>query len=339
MTQRAAPLISVVIPTFNSERYIMGAIASVLRQSYRNVEVLVIDDGSTDRTCALVADVGDPRVRLFEQEHGGPAAARNAGVTIAGGEYVAFLDADDRWLSDKLAVDLATLALHDHRIAIVYSWFYCVDDNGTILNRSAARDFSNKGFEALLRHDNILIPSAVTLHRSIFDAVGAFALNCNHEDHKFILRACKDFPIYATRRRNVVYRRSVEGRCRALLKDAANATAQELGTVQYLRPHISDEQHALLYCTQMRSLVCSFLMYGFFNHAKRLYRDTGGRALRKGIKGWIAWISLLSGLNILLAIRLIVQSVAAYFEPACTRNEIAALYRLAPDSNTLPCQS
>jgi glycosyltransferase involved in cell wall biosynthesis len=95
------PVVSVVIPTYNRAETIGRAIDSVLRQSYRNIEVIVVDDGSTDATSAVLARYGE-RIISVEQENGGPSAARNTGVRESSGEIVAFLDSDDTWHPDKI---------------------------------------------------------------------------------------------------------------------------------------------------------------------------------------------------------------------------------------------
>jgi glycosyltransferase involved in cell wall biosynthesis len=100
------PLISCIVPVFNGERYLGQALDSILLQTYRPIEVIVIDDGSTDGMRQLVTSYGD-RVRYFWQPNAGPPRARNFGLRLAQGEFVAFLDADDLWLPDKLSFQMA----------------------------------------------------------------------------------------------------------------------------------------------------------------------------------------------------------------------------------------
>jgi len=95
------PLISCIVPVFNGERYLAEALNSILAQTYRSLEIVVADDGSTDATAALVASYGD-RVRYVWQPNAGPAAARNLGISVVQGELVAFLDQDDLWHPEKL---------------------------------------------------------------------------------------------------------------------------------------------------------------------------------------------------------------------------------------------
>lgn len=101
-------LISVIIPVYNGECYVAEAIDSVLNQTYKNIELIVIDDGSTDGTAAIVKNYEN--IIYFYQENRGLGAARNQGVDLAKGEYLAFLDADDYWLPEKLEQQLAQLS-------------------------------------------------------------------------------------------------------------------------------------------------------------------------------------------------------------------------------------
>lgn len=96
------PLISCIVPVYNGELYLREAIDSILAQTYRPLEIIVVDDGSTDATPDVVAGYGD-RLRYIRQPNAGPGAARNHGLNLAQGEFIAFLDADDLWHPDKLA--------------------------------------------------------------------------------------------------------------------------------------------------------------------------------------------------------------------------------------------
>jgi glycosyltransferase involved in cell wall biosynthesis len=101
------PLVSVVVPVHNGERYVGEAIRSILAQTYRPIEIIVIDDGSTDGSAAVAARY--PAVRTVSQPHAGPGAARNRGIELAQGACIGFLDADDLWTPDKLERQTAVL--------------------------------------------------------------------------------------------------------------------------------------------------------------------------------------------------------------------------------------
>lgn len=99
------PLVSVIVPVYNGARYIAEALGSVVAQAYRPVEIIAIDDGSTDGSAVIVQAF--PEVMYIRQDNAGTAAARNAGIAASTGEFIAFLDQDDRWTADKLSVQMS----------------------------------------------------------------------------------------------------------------------------------------------------------------------------------------------------------------------------------------
>ncbi len=150
-------LVSVIIAVFQGERYILGAVRSVLAQTHKNLEVWIVDDGSTDQTARLLATVADPRVHVLRQPNGGAAAARNLGLAHATGEYIAFLDHDDRWFPEKIATELAVLRSAPNPVGLTYSWYYAVDDNDRLLHAYLSTRFSGNVFDALLENDNFMM--------------------------------------------------------------------------------------------------------------------------------------------------------------------------------------
>ena len=106
-------MISVVIPSYNRENSIVEAVESVLNQTFKDIEVIIVDDGSTDKTCELIEQIDDERVRLLHQSHLGACAARNNGIQNAKGEYIAFHDSDDICRPDRLKIQLEILNAKD----------------------------------------------------------------------------------------------------------------------------------------------------------------------------------------------------------------------------------
>lgn len=127
MCQFNLPLVSVVIPVFNGAAFLAEAIGSVLNQTYTELECIVVDDGSTDNTAAIVKGFGN-KIRYIRKANGGVASARNLGVTAANGEYLAFLDADDIWLPEKLSRQVELLRARPD-LGLVYTGLYLVDEN------------------------------------------------------------------------------------------------------------------------------------------------------------------------------------------------------------------
>src|SRR5689334_21141299 len=108
----SGPLVTVVVPVYNTLPYVADALESALAQTHRELDVVVVDDGSTDGSSGVVVELAarEPRIRVVRQPNAGLAAARNAGLAAAAGEYVAFLDSDDLWLPEKLERQLAVAA-------------------------------------------------------------------------------------------------------------------------------------------------------------------------------------------------------------------------------------
>lgn len=120
-------MISVVIPLYNKEPIIEKTLNSVLFQDYSDFEVVLVDDGSTDNSVAIVESIGDPRIRLIKQENGGPSKARNTGVKNAKGDWIVFLDADDEFLPGALRMFYDAINSHPEFNFIDFSWY---TDNG-----------------------------------------------------------------------------------------------------------------------------------------------------------------------------------------------------------------
>ena len=168
------PLVSVIVPTHNREALVREAIESALSQTHREIEVIVVDDGSTDQTADSIAAISDSRIRLFTQSQSGPAAARNAGIEKARGEFVAFLDSDDLWESGKIAAQLAVFEKCPDAV-LVFSDARLGDTGRTAFTMREGRDASAGGdwFTRLLL-DNIIITSTVLAKKEAVVAAGGF---------------------------------------------------------------------------------------------------------------------------------------------------------------------
>jgi len=125
------PLVSIITPCFNSSKFITETINSVIHQSYENWEMIIIDDNSIDESKEVINNCikGDRRIKLIElQENVGPAIARNKGIEISKGNFIAFLDSDDSWLPSKLKRQI--LFMQTNSCALSFSSYYIVDENG-----------------------------------------------------------------------------------------------------------------------------------------------------------------------------------------------------------------
>ncbi|MGH7842869.1 MAG: glycosyltransferase family 2 protein [Candidatus Binataceae bacterium] len=166
--------VSVVIPVFNGEAVIGAAVESALAQRFDDFEVIVIDDGSTDATLRVLEGYRS-RLQLLQQENRGPAAARNAACRVARGRYLAFLDADDTWMPDKLAACVPLLD-RDGAAVLVFSDAIPVDGCGRRLRESYAGELGRAPSMAdLLTRWWPIVPSTAVLRRDAFVACGGFA--------------------------------------------------------------------------------------------------------------------------------------------------------------------
>ena len=121
-------LVSVIIPVFNGEKYIRCAIDSVLEQDYKPIEIIVIDDGSSDATLEILRDLGN-EISIYHQPNKGSAAARNLGIRMAKGSYIAFLDADDYWFPGKISAQMEALLATGCKMAFSRFLFWNVSDD------------------------------------------------------------------------------------------------------------------------------------------------------------------------------------------------------------------
>jgi glycosyltransferase involved in cell wall biosynthesis len=171
-----SPLVSVVIPAFNAADTIVETLVSVSQQTYRNLDIIVVDDGSTDDTSGLVLAHSrrDSRVRLVRKANGGVASARNEGIRSGRGTFVAFVDADDLWHPTKIAKQMPVLLAGGTAMALVYSPFRVIDTQGHVL--TSPLRFGANGW-VLYRHFHVNLignGSSILVRRDVLDEVGGY---------------------------------------------------------------------------------------------------------------------------------------------------------------------
>ncbi|MEA3412233.1 MAG: glycosyltransferase family A protein [Pseudomonadota bacterium] len=162
----AAPLVSCIVPAFNSERYLAEAIDSILAQTYQPIEVIVVDDGSVDGTSDIARCYGPP-VRLVTKSTQGPAATRNLGLHIARGTFVAFLDADDLWHREKLALQMARFETRPElEVSVTHAQMFWIDalENEARTYDDTTRTGAIPGYAT----------TTVLARRSLFERIGDF---------------------------------------------------------------------------------------------------------------------------------------------------------------------
>ena len=160
------PLVSIVIPTYNRRHFVGDAIESCLAQTHPRIEIIVVDDGSTDGTADFLRERYGERSRLITQENQGPGIARNRGIEASRGEYIHFLDADDQHLPDKIAIGLAVFRQRAD-IAVVYTYYQFVAADGqTPLDTPPFEHFSEEPFCEILRLTGNHILLSSTMYRA-----------------------------------------------------------------------------------------------------------------------------------------------------------------------------
>ncbi len=180
-----SPLVSVVLPTYNCAEFLPDSIGSVLSQTYRTYEVIVVDDGSTDVTKEALRPFLD-KIRYVDLgQNKGLPAARNTGIQLSRGEYIAFLDADDHWLPEKLKKNVECFQAHPE-VGMVYSRHINVDESGRPLGESAKRRLhSGNVFTRLFSDQNFILTSSVMVRKNVFETAGLFderLVNCQDWD-------------------------------------------------------------------------------------------------------------------------------------------------------------
>ena len=185
--QHLLPLVSVVIPTHNRAGVIGRAIHSVLHQTYPRIEIIVVDDRSTDATSAVLRGISTPSLKILKTSgtHGA-AAARNLGITQSSGDFIAFLDSDDAWEPRKIALQVARFHSGPPELGVVYAGMTAHHDDGTVTHRTP----QHRGwiFDVLQWRNKVSGASSVMVRRSVFDEVGLFDTS---------LPACEDWDLWA----------------------------------------------------------------------------------------------------------------------------------------------
>lgn len=187
--------VSVIIPSYNAEAFISETVDSALAQTYQDLEIIVVDDGSTDNTRRVLQQYGD-RIRYVYQRNSGVSMARNTGIAIATGEYIALLDHDDVFLPEKLEEQVKILDA-DPDVALVYSDSYLVDFSGKLLGRmfDGVQPHRGRVLPELFLNNFIPCLTAV-IRKQVLDKVGLFRPDLHIvEEYELFLRIAELYPV------------------------------------------------------------------------------------------------------------------------------------------------
>ena len=197
------PLVSVIIPAYNAERFIARTLQSVLAQTYTNLEVIVVDDGSGDGTAQIVKSIAqtDRRIIFLQQPNLGVAAARNLGISKSTGEFIAPIDADDLWYPENIVKQVQQMQ-SDSSVGLVYSWSVDIDENDALLGGFRAAKIEGEVYNTLVCHNFIGNASASLIRRSCLGKANPY--NCEMKLQN--AQGCEDWELYLRIAENYQFR-------------------------------------------------------------------------------------------------------------------------------------
>ena len=277
----STPLVSVVIPCYNQARFLGDAIRSVHQQTCRDVEVIVVNDGSTDETAEVAAQF--PDVRVITQDNRGLSAARNAGLAHSRGELIVFLDADDRLLPGAIETGAALLRA-DRGLAFAAGYSRFIAADGTPLPTEQPVRTADHPYRALMRRNSIRNPAMVMFRRAAIEETGGFDATVD---------ACADYEIYLrlSRRHPVRLHEAVVAEYRKhgtnMSLDAALMLRQLCIVLRRQRPHLTDPETRRAHHDGVRNV-------------QRYYGDRLATQIRLRIRTRSGWLGMLRDVAALL---------------------------------------
>lgn len=188
------PLVSVVIPAYNAASFITRTLASVSVQTYQRLEILVVDDGSCDRTPEIVKAYAqkDPRIKLLQQPNAGVAAARNFGIQSANGEFIAPIDADDVWHPEAMAKVMAQFLTGSAELGVVYTWSADIDEHNQQTGGFHAAEVDGDVYKTLICHNFLGNASSTVIRKACLDQVGGYDQHLKAQG----AQGCEDWDLY-----------------------------------------------------------------------------------------------------------------------------------------------
>ena len=195
-----------IIPVYNGEKTIIETIESVLKQTFTDWELIIINDGSTDQTLDIVNRIQDSRIQVVSYPNAGLSASRNRGIAKARGEYISFIDADDLWTADKLKFQLKALEENPQAV-LAYSWTDCIDESGQLLGPGSHSTVSGDVYATLLLNNFLENGSNPLIRTKVFTEVDGFDESLNSaEDWDMWLRLAARYPFVAVPFPHILYR-------------------------------------------------------------------------------------------------------------------------------------
>ena len=204
------PFFSIIIPVYNKEKFVKNTLDTVLNQTFQNYEVIVVNDGSTDNSLEILRSINDPRLKIFSQENQGAAASRNKGMEKATASYFCFLDADDSWKTDHLAVLAGAIMKFPDAKMFCSRYVTQINHNTFIKNNflDIADDYEGyiDDFFKSSYINRVALTSAVCIHKSVFEELGGFNnTTCSTEDLEYWIKIALAYKVVITAKTTMVY--------------------------------------------------------------------------------------------------------------------------------------
>ncbi|MBD2387213.1 glycosyltransferase family 2 protein [Cylindrospermum sp. FACHB-282] len=178
------PLVSVIVPAYNAEKFIAKTLYSIIEQTYKNIEILVVDDGSQDKTAEIVRSIAQKyqQIILLQQSNSGVASARNLAIENSRGEFIAPIDADDIWYPQKIEKQVQCMLQAGSEVGLVYSWSMDIEENEMPTGYFRASRIEGDVYTTLLLHYFIGNASSIMIRRTCFEQVGGYDSGLKKQD-------------------------------------------------------------------------------------------------------------------------------------------------------------
>jgi glycosyltransferase involved in cell wall biosynthesis len=270
--------VSVIVPTYNTITYLPDAIESILKQTFEDFEIILVNDGSTDSTAQWAKKLTDPRIRYIHQENKGLSAARNTGIDLAQGRYIALLDADDLWVPTKLEKQVALLDANPE-VGMVHSWALFIDGQGRSTGRIWKTQAQGMALSHLLHRNDVAV-SSVLVRRECFALVGGFDTSLRSlEDWDMWLRLAVHYPIAVTQELMAYYRQipgSMSRNCEVMEASFKKVIDQHFAlapqSLQYIRDRSYGSAYQCLAWKAIQTVCPDFdLAWTYYQLALRFY--------------------------------------------------------------------
>lgn len=265
--------VSVVITTYNSMDYIPETLESVLRQTFTNFEVWLVNDGSSDHIVQWASELVDPRVKFISQENQGVSSARNTGIAHAQGEYVAFLDGDDLWEPTKLEKQVRCLEANPE-VGLVYTWLTRIDWQSNPTGRVICSQIEGDVWEKIIEKNRVAC-SSVMVRRCCFETVGVFDKNLRFaEDWDMWIRLATRYHFAAIKEPLVGYREHSNSKSKkyaSKLQDFQTIIEKAFESVPFELLHIRNRSYAHInLCIAWKCLQGNDIDHKKADHFRRL---------------------------------------------------------------------